>query len=267
LRERSNADKDLGQLELLIRQLGSEQFAEREEASAKLRSLGFAALSALRRATAADDREAARRARVAVREIERQPTLLLPLHVVRRLLALRPAGTVEALVRYLPYAVDEAVEEEIYFGLDALTVRAGKIDPALRKALADPLPARRAVAACLIGRLGNAEERGGVRRLLGDRDPEVRLRAAQGLLAGQDKAALLVVGEVHARTNREVSRIRVREGLKGIPELSPAPGGVPWFGPPGKTRSWKSTPRGRRCGRGRSKVPRSSAGCAAATRC
>jgi hypothetical protein len=60
-------------------------------------------------------------------------------------------------------------------------------------ALAEKEPARRAVAALLLGRHGSAEQKAAVRKLLADPDPAVRLRAAQGLLAGREKAAVPVL--------------------------------------------------------------------------
>ena len=52
--------------------------------------------------------------------------------------------------------------------------------------MTDPHPARRALAACLAGQLGDARQKEAVRRLLKDKAAHVRLRAAQGLLAGMD---------------------------------------------------------------------------------
>ena len=62
-----------------------------------------------------------------------------------------------------------------------------------RGVLTDREPARRAAAAVLLGRYGNAEQKAAVRKLLADADPTIRVRAAQGLLAGRDKAALFAL--------------------------------------------------------------------------
>src|SRR5205085_2523502 len=59
--------------------------------------------------------------------------------------------------------------------------------------LHDRLPARRAAAAFILGRSSAAEVRCRVEPLLGDADPKVRLRAAQGLAAGRDRAAVPVL--------------------------------------------------------------------------
>src|SRR5204862_144774 len=54
----------------------------------------------------------------------------------------------------------------------------------------DELPARRALAGCIVGRLGSREQREEVQRLLRDSETLVRLRAAQGLLAGEEMAGV-----------------------------------------------------------------------------
>jgi HEAT repeat protein len=193
LRQRSAHDEDLRQLDRLVRQLGSEEFQERQEASERLTKLGLAALPALRQARTNENKEIARRAEACMEEIAREPTLMLSLSAVRRLVQLRPKGTIEALVRFLPYAADEALEEEVCFGVDTLAVAAGKLDAAILAALKDELPARRALAACLAGRLGNREQKEEARKLLADKDPLVRLRAAQGLLTAREKDAIPVL--------------------------------------------------------------------------
>ena len=46
------------------------------------------------------------------------------------------------------------------------------------------------MAGCILGRVGNAEQKAAVRKLLQDPDARVQLRSAQGLLAGGDKTVL-----------------------------------------------------------------------------
>ena len=61
---------------------------------------------------------------------------------------------------------------------------------ALRSGLRDSLPACRAAAAYALARVGDPAIRTRVRGLLADPQPWVRLRAAEGLLAAHDKAAI-----------------------------------------------------------------------------
>jgi hypothetical protein len=193
LRQQTGDDDDLLGIDRLIGRLGSDDVKEREEASGKLTRLGLVALPALREAAKSDDAEVRKRAGNAVEQIVRDYRLGVPLAAVRTLLRRQPEGTVKTLVGYLPYAGDEAVEEEIYFGLYDLTAKAKTIDGALSAALTNKLPARRALAACIVGRLSDAEQRKAVRKLFDDADATVRLRAAQALLAAEDKDAIPIL--------------------------------------------------------------------------
>jgi HEAT repeat protein len=193
LRGRSLDRADPERLEQLVRQLGSDRVTDRERASQQLVNLGRTAEAALRRATGSADPEVVLRARWCLEQIRKQAGLALPLAAVRVLVQRRPSEALATLLRYLPFAGDEETQEEIVYGLDALALRGGKLDPALLTALADGAPARRAAAACIVGRQGGSAGRASVRKLLTDPSPLVRLRAAQGLLAGQDPAGLPVL--------------------------------------------------------------------------
>jgi hypothetical protein len=193
LRTRTLTDKELENPQVLIQQLASDTFAQRETAQTKLINLGPLALSVLRRASQGTDPETRRRARASVETIEAESRRSLPLAVVRLLLSRRPPEMTDALVRYLPFAWDDAVKETIYFGLDAATKQASRIDNALIDALTDRIAERRALAACIVGRRGTDAARHRVRRLLLDSSDLVRLRAAQGLLAAGDTTSIPIL--------------------------------------------------------------------------
>jgi len=76
--------------------------------------------------------------------------------------------------------------------LTRLGVQAGEVDPALVAALHSKAPAQRAAGAMLVGWAGGPEQRLAVKKLLQDSDGTVRFHAAQGILAGRDKAAVPV---------------------------------------------------------------------------
>jgi HEAT repeat protein len=191
LRERLGDGNDVQRLDQLIRQLGSDDFDEREQAGRRLVGVGAAALPRLRQALKDSDPEIRARAHDCIAQTERGvSSLALPLAAARRLVALRPERAVADLLVVLPAVTDDTLAETICFGLADLAVRDGKVDPALVAALADTAPARRALAACLVGRSGSPAQRGAVRKLLDDPEPLVRLRAAQGLLAAGDKTGL-----------------------------------------------------------------------------
>jgi HEAT repeat protein len=190
LSRRSPEEVNPARIERLIRQLGSDDFNQREAATKELLRWGPVARKALQRAVADPDPEIAKRSTDCLKKITHDEGLALPLAVVRLLVKQRLEESVAPLLRYLPFTQDEEVEEEIYYALDALIGKQGKVPLALHEALKDKTAARRAVAACLIGRRGDVEAREAVKQLLDDPAPLVRLRAAQGLLAAKDKTGL-----------------------------------------------------------------------------
>jgi HEAT repeat protein len=190
LRNYSRIDIDLARLEELMRRLGDEDYERREKAARELVSLGRPALSRLRKARDDDeDAEVRRLAAHCVREIEKSLNRDVAFAAVRQLIAQPVPGTAEVLLAYLPDA-DAETAETIFFALQTVAVHDGRVDPVLRAALTDAAPLRRSAAALVLGRRGTDDDRAAVRQLLTDRDAEVRLRTAQGLLAGRDSAAL-----------------------------------------------------------------------------
>lgn len=190
LRSRSLTDADRRRLERLLRDLGNAAFRVRERAGRALVAFGPPALPFLRQAVNDPDREVSRRAALCIGEIERGRGAALPAAAVRLLVERKAPGAVEALLAYLPFTDDAAVEEEVVGGLTRLTSSEGRVSAAVEAALQDPLPARRSAAAYVIGRFGGPGQRELARRLLRDPDAKVRLRAARGLIAGRDKSAV-----------------------------------------------------------------------------
>jgi HEAT repeat protein len=205
LHNRTPSDEDLLHPERLVQDLGSASFEQRQQASRNLAKVGVRALAALREAEAGADREKARRAKECIAQIDRETRQPFALAAIRILLRTKPAGTLEALLRYLPCAADEETEEALWYGLERLGMQDGPVDRVIVAALTDRVPARRAFAACVLGRGGNDERRGAVGKLLRDPDPEVRLRAAQGLLAGKDKASVATLIGLLEGTSIEVA--------------------------------------------------------------
>lgn len=185
-RRRTPTDADRRELDRLVRQLGSDRFGEREEASRELTRRGPAALPALRQGLQSDDAEVVRRARKCIAVLESGPGPALPAAAARVLAQRRPAEAVPVLLAYLPFADDESVEDEVLAAL--VTLSAGKGDGALAAALKDQVAVRRGAAAYALGRL--PAQREATRGLLADPDLRVRFRAAQGLLAGRDRDAV-----------------------------------------------------------------------------
>ncbi|MBY0526325.1 MAG: HEAT repeat domain-containing protein [Gemmataceae bacterium] len=176
-------------LSALIRRMRDTDFAKREKASAELIAVGGPALPPLLKAMADADPEVQRRAEKCSHAIERINGTVLPA-AVRVLKARKPDGACAVLLGFLPFAGDEPLEEEIIVALQGLAVRDGKADAGLVAGLRSNDVERRAAAAVVVGQLGDGDQRSLVRKLLTDADAKVRLRAAQGLIAGRDLSAV-----------------------------------------------------------------------------
>src|SRR5262249_21684335 len=99
-----------------------------------------------------------------------------------RLVALRqPPGASEVLLAYLPFADDSTVLDEVKSTLAGLALKDGRPDAALVRGLEDPVALRRVTAAEVLCQFAHAEPRPGIRKLLQDPKPMVRLRVALAL--------------------------------------------------------------------------------------
>jgi HEAT repeat protein len=173
------------QVDDLVRHLGSEDFEERERTARRLVILGPAALPSLRHAKDAADPEVRRRALECIKVIEPERERQL---AAVRLLARRAAeGTASVFLAYFGSTADEDAEETVWYALDAVVARQGKVEAACALALRDKDPRRRGAAAFLLARYGDARQRDQAELRLRDDEPSVRLRAAQGLLAAKDE--------------------------------------------------------------------------------
>jgi len=182
---------DLLQIPALIRRLGDDAFAERQQASKNLIAIGLSALMPLHNAMRDADAERVRMAKLTLEKMDRSTgTVVVPAASIRLLMNRKPAGLLEALLHYLPFTTDPQVEEEIYYDLKELGITGQTIHPALLKALENALPARRATAGCIVARFGTANDRKQVSKLLADPNPYVRLRTAQGFLGAHEVAGV-----------------------------------------------------------------------------
>jgi HEAT repeats/PQQ-like domain len=205
LRRRTPTADQQEKVAALIRQLGHKRFILRNRAEKELLRYGRLARPSLARALKDPDLEIADRAQRCLGRIDNGPGPFLPAAAVRLLARRRPAGTVQALLDYVPFADDDSVEEEILIALRALGAPQGKAEPALVKALADPRAARRAAAAYVVGRLKDPGHRPAVVKLLQDGAARVRFRAAQGLLAAKDKRAVATLVDLLADGPLEIT--------------------------------------------------------------
>ena len=177
-------DKELLQLPKLIAGLDDDRFRLREESAKRIKALGLAAVPTLERAAAKVPADRAPHVKKCLEAIHEAAQLHVAAAAVRELgEQLKPTG-VAALLRYLPYAGEDRRAAILELLLSAAR-RPGGAD-ALVPALIDPVPARRAAAAGVLGALGDQRRVEQVAPLLRDPEALVRLRAAEGLLAGGD---------------------------------------------------------------------------------
>jgi hypothetical protein len=188
-RQRALAGADVRRMEALIRQLGNERFEAREAAAKELVGREPAAAPLLRQARRDPDVEIARRASMCLEQIEAGPGPALPMAAARLIARRMPPGAAEALLGFLPIADDEVVEDDVLHALLAVSRPAAE-EKLWREALADHRLVVRAAAAHVVGARGTAEQRAAVRSLLRDKEPQVRCRAAEGLLAARDREAV-----------------------------------------------------------------------------
>jgi HEAT repeat protein len=130
---------------------------------------GPSALAFLKDALTNPDAEIVRRSVLCIDQIKRGPGPTLPAAAIRLLARKSPPDAVSAVVGYLPFAEDEMVEEEAFTSLCLLSVRRPRVDALLPRVLADPLPARRAAAAFVLGKVGTPVNCADLAKLL--RDP------------------------------------------------------------------------------------------------
>ena len=122
--------------------------------------------------------------------IERDTARPLP-DAAPRLLALRrPEGTVEALLKYLPFAESDTTTAQIIDLLAVIGCTDGKAAPALVAGLQDKVSLRRAAAAVALCKGKADEQRPAVRKLLQDPDLTVRMKTALALVEGGDKSSM-----------------------------------------------------------------------------
>jgi hypothetical protein len=183
-----------------VKQLGSDVFREREEATAALVARGPVVIELLREVQGQGDLEMARRAERCIQRIQEKDVGYEVLAAATRTLARKKAdGAVEGMLAYLPFADNELVLDEARNLLAELALTEGKPHPALIKGLDDALPLRRAAAGEALARGGAAPERELVKKLLKDKDAVVRLRVGLALAHAKERDAVPVLIDVLAQ--------------------------------------------------------------------
>jgi HEAT repeat protein len=192
-RKRTLTEADREKVQVLIKQLGDEDFGVRQRASLALDGYSNSIAPLLRQALTSDDEEIKKRVRNCLDKIDKEKSAPL-LSVQARLVAFRkPERAVEVLLAFLPFADDEATLDEVRAALAAVAVRDGMPDPAIVKGMEDKLPLRRGIAAEALALGGATDQRPALRKMLQDSDPNVRLRVALALATVHDREAVPVL--------------------------------------------------------------------------
>jgi HEAT repeat protein len=191
LHKRMPASVTRDQVASLIKQLADKNADVHNKASSELVKLGTAAVPLLNAASRdVDDLDTANRAKQCVTTIQSTHLLAACVHL---LVERNPEGTAETLFKFLPFADDEALGNEIVQALGTACFRGGSTHPALLKALEDPVPLRRATAAELLCRQSGEAHLSLVRKLLHDPKAHVRMRTALALADLHDVQAVPVL--------------------------------------------------------------------------
>jgi HEAT repeat protein len=199
-RHRTLSQLQLDSLSGKIKQLGATSYRERAGASADLIAAGEAARPLLldvikhRR----DNLEVFRRAELCLRQLQDGEEAALIAAAARLLAQRKPADGAPVLLNYLPFAVDAGVVETIHESLPALAVHEGRPDETLVKALNDRHSLRRSAAGAALIRAGALHLVPGLRDLLKDADPEVRLHITRAMIEVRDKSAVPILIELIA---------------------------------------------------------------------
>ena len=189
-RKRTLPDVEADKMRGLIKKLGDDSFAVREEASNELIKLGMVAEPLLRQAAMEKDIEIVRRAEECLKQMKVGPSAAVDAAALRLLAKQRPAGAAEAVLGWVPFVGSPLLLQEARETLAATAVRDGKLDKGVEAALTASLPQRRAAAAVAICRAGSADQSRSVRALLKDDDRTVRLQTALALAEARDADAM-----------------------------------------------------------------------------
>jgi hypothetical protein len=192
-RKRTLSPEDQAKLQATVRLLGHPRYPVRARASAAVLRAGRTAVSALRAALQDRDPEVVHRARHCLNLIEHGHDVDLVIAAARVLGRLRPAGTAETLLNYLPFASDDAVIEAVQAALNASAVRDGKPEAAVLRALEDRTAVKRGAAGEALTRAGPGEVRRATGKLLRDTDPAVRLQVAMAFVESRDRRGVPVL--------------------------------------------------------------------------
>ncbi len=223
LRRRTLDDAGAGHVEALIKQLGHDRYPIRERAARELTAIAVPAIPFLEKALKHPDQEIVDRAKRCLEQIRAQNGSVLAFAVLRVIERKKIRDAVAPIIAFLPFADDQYVEQEAFRVLGKIGILEGNPVGNLLPLVKESRPVRRASAGYLLGRSRDTEHRKLARSLLADADPWVRLRTAQGLLAGKDKLAIPAMIALLDNSPEEVTW-QVEEAIRWIAQdRAPSP--------------------------------------------
>jgi outer membrane protein assembly factor BamB len=192
-RKRMLPPADPKKIEVLIRQLGDDDFTTREQAYASLAVLGAAAATGLKQFEQDPDIELRKRVLDLKHRIEVKADPAVQSAAARVIARTKPPGAADVLMAYLPLAIDTDLVNEMCRALGAVAVVDGKVEPVVLKAMEDTVAVKRGAAAEALVRAKVEAQLPAVRNLLKDADAQVRLRVAMALVPRKEKEIVPVL--------------------------------------------------------------------------
>lgn len=189
LRKQTYPEADEKKMEVLLRDLGDDDFKTRESASAQLIGLGKSAIVGLKQAEKDNDPEVRRRAEDLRKKLEAKVEPAIQVATARLIAIQKPEKSAEVLIGFLPFAADLSVTDEVCKALGSVAVTAKGADPAVVKALDEKSTIKRAAAGEALARAKAKDHLPAVRALLKDPEPAVRVRTGVALVQTKDASA------------------------------------------------------------------------------
>jgi HEAT repeat protein len=216
VKQRSRESVPADELTPFLKALSSTDAKAAEAGAAALIARGPLSVPSLRKAVNdLADKTLAERARKCLTFIEGRPGADLAAAIARLIGTKKPAGSVEVLLAYLPYADDASVLDAVGMTLGNLAYPEGKAHAALLKAIESEIPVLRATAVEALSKTDHPETRPAIAKRLGDSAIPVKQRAALALARVEDVAAIPVLVELMGELNKS-ERVPVDEMLRSL---------------------------------------------------
>ncbi|MSR32730.1 MAG: hypothetical protein EXR99_14630 [Gemmataceae bacterium] len=190
LSRRAKEQADPTKIKDWVKELGHESFEVREQATARLISLGPSALADLNKAVQDQDVEISRRARACIQKIEEGGRKHLVSAVLRVAARRKAPGALETFLDYARLADSEQTYDDVVSGLEQLSQGDAAATRVLAEKMARGESPASSVAATALTLVNPAEFKKRVGLLLGSSEPMVVFRAAVDLACLGDPSGI-----------------------------------------------------------------------------